>query len=265
MNILYTISLISVPALVSGSIIYLILRQKDHQYLEEATKSREMKLKAAREKEKEMMSEVKEREKEIISLAEEECNERLKVLKQHEERLNNRENALEKKQEEVKKIEGLYRTTEQNIKKIGQDITIIHDQEKQALEKITNISQIEAKEILLTNTSEQAGKDYSNRIKRLGEYLSEEEERQSSDLITSIIQRYTLVTSRESSSTAVIFESAKVKNRVLGKKEEVLEKLLNMLEADLTFEVEDNTLHIFGHHLIKRHIAKLILQSRSVK
>ena len=138
---------------------------------------------------KETILEGKEEAQRLRSEAERDYKERHSELQHQMRRLNQKEEHLDKKFDTMEKKEEALLRKEGEITKVREKIDRLHEQQLAELERISELSYDDAKELLLANVKTEIKHETAQLIKSLEDEAKEEAEQKSLEIISLAIQR----------------------------------------------------------------------------
>jgi ribonuclease Y len=221
---------------------------------------------------KEMMLSAREDAEKIISEANEEASVLLKETKEEvkkeeerlqktEDRLINKENLLDRRQTDIDEESENIKQKEEENKKIEKELQEVKNKKIGELQKISKISNDEAKEILLKEIEKQFEEDLKIRIQKL-EYSNKEEiQKRASDILTTAIQRLSTNISSDIFTSIVDLPSDDIKGKIIGKEGRNIKAFERQTGVELIIDDTPGIITISSFDPIRREIAKLSLQN----
>jgi len=214
----------------------------------------------AKQEAKETLFKAKDKAVQIIEEAEKQERERKQQVIRMEERLEKREENLDRKTEETdKKYQELTEKIEK-VKQIKQEIEGFGQKQKENLERISGLSQEDAKKELLEVMEKDHQQVLLERIKKLEDDGRQELEKKARDIITLAMQRYAASQAAEISTTAVELPSDDLKGRIIGKEGRNIKTLEKLTGVEVIVDDTPGAIVISGFDPVRRQIAKLALE-----
>ncbi len=247
-------------SLLGGFFVGWIVRQKVAAHLTQSaeTKARDI-ISKAKIKQQEVFLKAKEEASKIIDRAKQEEDLRRRELKIMEERIEKRQNLFEKKILELEESRKTLSKEKDNIEAAKDKIRQIYEKARAELEKISNLTAEEAKELLLENIEEKIKDDILARIKKLEDYGAEEIEKKAKNLITSVIERCAAAHTSETTTASVSLPSDEVKGRIIGREGRNIRVIEQLTGVEIIVDDTPNVVFVSAFNPIRRQLAKLVL------
>ncbi len=122
--------------------------------------------------------------------AEQENQRKLQELRREDERLQTRREALDKRMDRLEERERRLNQRQSRLDRMRSQIEELHEKQKAELQRIANLSEEEAKELLLQEVESQVRDDMAHVIREVEAKAREEAEQKAREIITMAIQRY---------------------------------------------------------------------------
>lgn len=180
-------------------------------------------------------------------------------LKQREDKLESRMNLVEKKLYDIEKREAILAARKTQMDEEKKQIAEVHVQLLEGLEKISGLSAIEAKEILLSRLDNEIKIEAANLIRRVKKEAEEEAEKTASAIIATAINRLAVPCTSETTVCTVAIPNEEMKGRIIGREGRNIRALER--ETGVNFIIDDTpgAVVISGFDPIRKHIAKMAL------
>ena len=174
-------------------------------------------------------------------------------LIQKEENLENKITQLEKKERELdqKMVE-----TEEKSKELDE----VKEQEMQQLEKISRLTQEEAKKVLLREMEKQLTLEKANLIKEMEQKAKETADKEAKEIISYAIQKCAADHSQETTVSIVSLPNDDMKGRIIGREGRNIKTLETLTGIDLIIDDTPEAVVISGFDPLRREIAKMSLE-----
>jgi len=213
--------------------------EKNNKDLEQRKKEAEIKAK------EEVFKEKQEMEKEIKN--------KEKRLTQKEENLDKKLSELENKENKIKKLE-----EELNIK--NDNLNKLIEKQKEELEKISQLNENEAREILLNKIENKLKNEYVQRIKSYEEKIKNEQDKMARKILSHAIQRCAVDHVVESTVSVVTLPSDDLKGRIIGREGRNIRTFENLTGVELIIDDTPEAVVISGFDPVRREIARIALE-----
>ncbi|MGQ9660951.1 MAG: ribonuclease Y [Kiritimatiellia bacterium] len=185
-----------------------------------------------------------------------------------EERLTQREATLEKKVAMLEKKEHTLdekitavEKKEAELKKSQEELDKLIQQERDQLQRLAQMSQEEAKNILLTRVEKEARAEMGTLIRHLQEEAKETAEREARKIVALAIQRYAAGHAGEIMTSTVTLPSEDMKGRIIGRDGRNIRALEAATGVNILIDDTPDVVVISGFDPVRREVAKLALES----
>ena len=194
-------------------------------------------IKGGENKKREMLLEAKEEIHKTRTEQERENKERRNELQKQERRLQQKEESLDKKLDIHEKKEEELAKKVAAVQKQQDEVTLIKKGQLEMLEKISGMTQEEAKTYLLNNVESEVRHETAMKIKEIEAQLKDEAEQKAREIITTAIQRCAADHAAEATVSVVPLPNDEMKGRIIGSsfdpvRREVARLALEKLIAD---------------------------------
>src|SRR3989338_299098 len=171
----------------------------------------------AKEEAQKIIDEAKDKaEKKLAELKEEEKKQE-QELKETEKRLIKKDEFLDARQVEIDKETENIKLKIEEIKKIQEKVTGIETEKRIELERVSKLTEEEAKEQLMRDIEKKYEEDILIRIQKLENSNEEKLDKRAKDILATSIQRLASSTASELMTTIVNIPNNEIKGKVIGK------------------------------------------------
>ena len=198
--------------------------------------------------------------KEIISEARINANEIESKVAKESARLEEKEKTLDQKVKEVDRQREVLRKDESEIAELKTELKDAQRQHREALEKVSKLTQDQAKEELTKELQEEFSGYFATQVKALKEKMEEEAEEKAKDLMAQAMQRYASEVATESTATVVQLPSDDVKGKIIGKEGRNINAFEMATGVDVIIDDTPGVIVISGYDLARRYVAKLSME-----
>ena len=189
-----------------------------------------------------------------------EVKERRAELSKQERRLEQKEATLDKKTEAFeRKEEDLARKIQKANETFAQ-AEEIKKQQLETLEKISELTQEEAKQYLLKSVEEEVRHEAAMKIKEIEQQLKDEAEEKGREIIATAIQRCAADHAAETTVSVVELPSEEMKGRIIGRMGRNIKALESVTGVDIIIDDTPDVITLTGFDPVRREIARLTLQ-----
>ena len=268
---LVTVVVSMVVAVLAAAIGYLLMqyisekRVKDAQFkaehiIEQARKEAQDKRREVELEAKDLLyrvrqdfeRETKERRVEISNME--------KRLTQKEENIDRRLDLMEKKEKELDaKYEGI-KKQEEGLKAKDHQLNLLVAEEKERLQKISSLSDEEAKQILLNRLNEELSNEKAVLIKKQEEDTRATSDKKAREILSLAIQKCAAEHTVESTVSVVPLPNDEMKGRVIGREGRNIRALEMATGVDVIIDDTPEAVTISAFDTVRREIARLSLE-----
>ena len=258
----------SVIALSFGLILgYLLNRYLSQARIESAEAKAKRLLAEARTKSKELVLAAKDEALKFRDQAEAEAKKKRFELQKEEERLQRQRESTDHKMERIDNRERQLNKRQSKLDRLRNELDRSHQKIIQELEKVSNLTREEAKELLLQNIAAEARQDMARVIREVEAKTKEEAERRAREIITLAIQRFASDQVAETTVSMVPLPSDDMKGRIIGRGGRNIRAFEKATGVDVVVDDTPEAVLLSGFDPVRREVArvamsKLILDGR---
>ncbi|EDS77915.1 conserved hypothetical protein [Clostridium botulinum C str. Eklund] len=209
---------------------------------------------------KEAILEAKEEVHRIRNDFEKESRERRNEIQRLERRIIQREELLDKKSEAIENKEEVLNKKQQDINEKAASIDELYDKQREELEKLSNLSSDEARELLLEETKKEIRHDLAVMIKDMENKAKEEADKKAKEIISTAIQRCAADHVAESTVHVVSLPNDEMKGRIIGREGRNIRALETLTGVDLIIDDTPEAVILSGFDPIRRQVARIALE-----
>ncbi len=226
----------------------------------EATRLINEAIRSGESRKKEMLLEAKDEIHKSRTEHEKEVKERRAELSKQERRLEQKEATLDKKTEAFERKE---EDLAKKLAKVAESQTKIDElikQQLELLEKISGLTQEEAKQYLLKSVDEEVRHEAAMKIKEIEAQLKEEADATAREIIATAIQRCAADHAAETTVSVVALPTDEMKGRIIGREGRNIRTLENITGVDLIIDDTPEAITVSSFDPVRREIARLALE-----
>ncbi|HHU3865242.1 TPA: ribonuclease Y [Streptococcus agalactiae] len=217
---------------------------------------------------KELLLEAKEEARKYREEIEKEFKSDRQELKQMEARLTDRASSLDRKDENLSNKEKMLDSKEQSltdksrhINEREQEIATLETKKVEELSRIAELSQEEAKDIILAATEKDLAHDIATRIKEAEREVKDRSNKIAKDLLAQAMQRLAGEYVTEQTITTVHLPDDNMKGRIIGREGRNIRTLESLTGIDVIIDDTPEVVVLSGFDPIRREIARMTLES----
>ena len=226
----------------------------------EATRIINEAIKSGESKKRELLVEAKEEIHKSRSEHDKEIKERRAELQKQERRLQQKEESLDKKVDAFEKKEEDLRKRQAAVVASQEEVNLIKKSQLEMLEKISGLTQEEAKTYLLKNIEAECRHDAAMKIKEIENQTKENADNMAREIIAIAIQRCAADHAAEATVSVVALPNDEMKGRIIGREGRNVRTLENITGVDLIIDDTPETITVSCFDPIRREIARLALE-----
>ena len=264
MDIIILIILYILVLLISGVIVYKTIQNTSKKKIEALEKEAETVLEnSKREAEatkKEAILEAKEEVHRLRADLDKESRERRNEIQKLERRLIQREETLDKKSDQLQKKDDLMNARMVEIDNTELEIKELHNKIREELERVSNLSSDEARNLLLDEIKKEITHDTALMIKDIEAKAKEEADKRARNIITQAIQRCAADHVSESTVHVVALPSDEMKGRIIGREGRNIRTLETLTGVDLIIDDTPEAVILSSFDPIRREVARMALE-----
>ena len=226
----------------------------------EATRIINEAIKGGENKKREMLVEAKEEIHKSRTEYEKEVKERRADLQKQERRLQQKEESLDKKLDAFDRKEEELRKRQAAIASTQEEVNLIKKSQLEVLEKISGLTQEEAKNQLLQSLENDVRHDSAVKIREIEAELKENAETMAREVISIAIQRCAADHSAEATVSVVPLPNDEMKGRIIGREGRNIRTLESITGVDLIIDDTPEAITVSSFDPVRREIARLALE-----
>ncbi|MCQ2380818.1 MAG: ribonuclease Y [Acidaminococcaceae bacterium] len=209
---------------------------------------------------KDMLMEAKEDIHRLRSEFEKEVKERRAELQRSEHRLEQKEENLDRKAESYEKKEEKVAEKEKQLEAAQAKTEALYQQQLVTLEKISGLTQDEAKHELLHSLEEEVRHESAAIIKDLEQQTKDEADKKAREIISLAIQRCAADHVAETTVSVVELPNDEMKGRIIGREGRNIRTLEMLTCIELIIDDTPEAIVISGFDPVRREVARLALE-----
>ncbi len=209
---------------------------------------------------KEEMLVVKEEALRLKNDLEQEIKERRGEIQHQEKRIFQKEESLERKTESLEKRERELEREHQEIERRKNDIEEVMNKQTQELQRISGLTQLEAKNIILSELDKNLNEEKAEIIKKVEQDTKENSEKLAREIVGFAIQKCAADHTSETTVSVVELPNDDMKGRIIGREGRNIKALETLTGIDLIIDDTPEAVIISGFDPLRREVAKIALE-----
>jgi len=247
-------------ALVAG---YVIGTTRNKQYFADSLRiekeESEQKLMDLQMQQREALHEARDETARFRAAMERDNAERRSELQRQERRLQQKEETLEHKIEAMEQRERKIIARERTVEQAHEELETVKREQLKELERIAQLSEEQAKELLLTRIEDKVRTEAARRIRIIEEEAREEADARAREIITLAIQRCASDQVAEAVVSVVPLPNDEMKGRIIGREGRNIRALEAATGVDLIIDDTPEAVILSGFDPVRREVARLAL------
>ena len=217
-------------------------------------------IKGGENKKREMLLEAKEEIHKSRSEYEREVKERRAEVSKQERRLQQKEEALDKKIDLHEKKEDELAKRIAAIDKKQEEVESLKRSQMEVLEKISGLTQEEAKAYILKGVEENVRHETAMKIKEIEAQMKEEADQTAREIIATAIQRCAADHAAETTVSVVPLPNDEMKGRIIGREGRNIRALETATGVDLIIDDTPEAITLSSFDQTRREVARMTLE-----
>ncbi len=246
-----------VAGLTAGYIVRQTIVSKQTSSVEQ--KIRE-KLDEAHAKSKGLVLEAQQKSASILEDIKRDEKERKLQLDKIEERLLNKEENLEKQSDDIRGKEKTVSADLQKLSEAKQHIEELKGRIQTELQKVAGLTEEDAKKTLLTEVEKKYSQDLLAYTKKMMQERRDEIEKKTSEIMTTVMQRYSRSSAAEFTTSSVPLPDEDFKGKIIGKEGRNIRALERLTGVELIIDESPDSIIISSFDPVRREIARVALE-----
>lgn len=216
-------------------------------------------LEETRSQQKELLLQAKDEALRIRTEAEAAIKEARQGLQKQEERLQRKEENLDRKIDGLERRERQLANRERQIEQLYQEAEQLKAQQVSELERISALSQEEARNIILAQAEREAREDAARRIREVEQATREEADKKARKIVGMAIQRCASDYVAEVTVTTVNLPGEELKGRIIGREGRNIRAFEQITGVDVIIDDTPEAVTLSCHDPVRREVARVAL------
>ena len=226
----------------------------------EATRIINDAIRSGESRKKEMLLEAKDEIHKSRTEYEREIKERRAELSKQERRLQQKEETLDKKAENFEKKEEDLARRLAEVAAVKEETEAVKKAHIATLEKLSGLSQEQAKQHLLDTVEQEIRHETAMKIKEIEQQMKDEADEKAREVISLAIQRCAADHAAEATVSVVPLPNDEMKGRIIGREGRNIRTLETITGVDLIIDDTPEAITVSSFDPVRREIARLALE-----
>ncbi|MBE6976844.1 MAG: ribonuclease Y [Ruminococcaceae bacterium] len=226
----------------------------------EATRLINEAIRSGESRKKEMLLEAKDEIHKSRTEYEKEVKERRAELSKQERRLQQKEETLDKKADTFERKEEELAKKLEAVAQSQAEVDQIKRLQMNELEKISGLTQEQAKQFLLQSVEDEVRHETAMKIKEIEQQMKDEAEDRAREVIATAIQRCAADHAAETTISVVALPNDEMKGRIIGREGRNIRTLETITGVDLIIDDTPEAITVSSFDPVRREIARLALE-----
>ena len=226
----------------------------------EATRLINDAIRSGENRKKEMLLEAKDEIHKSRTEHEKEMKERKAEISKQERRLQQKEDTLDKKADAFERKEEELNKRLAKVTETQAEADEIKRQQTVTLEKISGLTQEEARKYLLQSVEDDVRHDAAMKIKEIESQIKDEAEEKAREIIATAIQRCAADHAAETTVSVVALPNDEMKGRIIGREGRNIRTLETITGVDLIIDDTPEAITVSSFDPVRREVARLALE-----
>ena len=174
-------------------------------------------------------------------------------LIQKEENLDKRSDSFEQKEKDIER-------RLQDLERRKKDLQDVMDKQMTELQRISGLTEEEARNKILTELEKQMTTEKAHLIKEMNEKAKEEASKNAREILTYTIQKCAADHTSETTVSIVALPSDEMKGRIIGREGRNIKALETLTGIDLIIDDTPEAVVLSGFDPLRREVAKIALE-----
>ena len=235
--------------------------EKAKQITAEAEKMVEGARKEAENLKKEALVQTRDEIHKLREDVERENRERREEVARYEQRVVQKEEHVERRADAIEQKEKELASRDQKLKAKQERADALYAEQEKKLEEIANLSQEEAKNLLLTRIDNELSHEKAIRIRANEADIKENADQMAREVLAGAIQRNASDVVSETTVSVVSLPNEEMKGRIIGREGRNIRALETLTGVDLIIDDTPEAVILSSFNPVRREIARLSLES----
>ena len=219
----------------------------------------QLQLESAKAEQKDIILAAKDEALRLRNEAEGQIREARTSISKQEERLQRKEENLDRKLEGLERRERQLQSRERQIEQLHQEADHLHGQQRTELERISALSQEDARNIILQKVETESRDEAAKRIREIERSATEEADKRARKIIGLAIQRGASEYVAEITVSTVALPGEELKGRIIGREGRNIRAFEQISGVDIIVDDTPEAVTLSCHDPVRREVARIAL------
>jgi ribonuclease Y len=248
-----------IAGMIGASIGVYFYRNNVTSRIRQSESEARLQLEAARTEQKDIILRAKDEALQLRNEAEAQVREARAAVAKQEERLQRKEENLDRKLEGLERRERQAQSRERQIEQLQQEAEQFRTRQRGELERISALSQEEARAIILQKVEVEARDDAARRIREIEQAAREEADKTARKVIGLAIQRCASDYVAEITVSTVALPGEELKGRIIGREGRNIRAFEQITGVDIIVDDTPEAVTLSCHDPVRREVARVSL------
>ena len=216
-------------------------------------------LEAARAEQKDIILRAKDEALQFRNEAEAHVREARSAIVKQEERIQRKEENLDRKLDGLERRERQMQSRERQIEQLHQEAERTYQQQRTELERISGLSQEDARTIILEKVESESRDEAARRIREIERATHEEADKTARKILSLAIQRCASDYVAEVTVSTVALPSEELKGRIIGREGRNIRAFEQISGVDIIVDDTPEAVTLSCHDPVRREVARVAL------
>ena len=216
-------------------------------------------IEAARAQQKDIILQAKDEALRIRNEAEAQIREARATIAKQEERLQRKEENLDRKLDGLERRERQLQSRERQIEQLHQEAERLHNQQRSELERISALSQEDARKLILQKVELDARDEAARKIREIERSAYDEADKTARKIISLAIQRCASDYVAEVTVSTVALPGEELKGRIIGREGRNIRAFEQISGVDIIVDDTPEAVTLSCHDAVRREVARIAL------
>ena len=259
LDLLWAVLALAVGAAAGVGIGVRIYKNNVNTRLQQNEAAARLQLEEGRSQQKEILLQAKDEALRLRNEAEAELREQRGGLLKQEERLTRKEENLDRKIEGLERRDRQVQNRERQIEALHQEAEKLRGQQAAELERISQLSQEEARTLVLAQVERETRDEAARRIREIEHATKEESDKTARKIIGMAIQRAASEYVAEITVSTVALPGEELKGRIIGREGRNIRAFEQITGVDIIVDDTPEAVTLSCHDPVRREVARVAL------